>query len=961
MTGPARQRLFAVLIYLAFFCSGAASLVAEVTWNRMLIVVVGNSLSATAMIVAVFMGGLGLGSFLGGRWVRGRRVDLRPYLVLEMAIGLFVVLSPGLFQALSSFFTGLAHDGMNQTALALARILVTLAALIVPATMMGATFPIIVAGTALAGSSRRTARTGYLYSINTLGAAIGCFAAGYHLLLEFGVQFTLNVALGLYIVAAVSALLARAAVRVGAGVEEAAGTSSGDQETAPSPLRRYLMFATFVVGFVSLSYEVLLTRMSILFLGNSVSVFPLVLTAFLLGTGMSAIAGTWLYGQLRAKGAGADRMFGILALLAALTMLITPYLLLSDRVVGPDHYARFADAAPMNPLPILGILIVPTVMIGAMLPVAIRMLNPQGKGETARSAANLYALNTVGGLLGAALANHYLVPLIGLQWVLIAMAALLVLTAAAGPLLPGRGALKLAVPVGSTAVVVLVLSLALPGLVHQYALKVAQATGAQSAQVKLVREGKAATVTVIDQADPRKGTYRDMYLNGVEEASTRYWHVQLFKLLGVLPPLIHEPEGPKEAMVIAFGAGITAGSVLASDQVVSLDVADLNPDIEGINDLFTDVNGDVFHRERFHFRNEDGRNFLVTSGKSYDLIISDSTHPRAYDSWILYTEEFYRLVQQRLKPGGIFAQWVPVTGSMRGELMRIHLNTFRTVFPNTTVWYIYGSDQAFLLATPEPLQIDAENLQSRLDRLPDWFQADYFDLNNVTHVAGFFWMDGPALDAMLAGETRINTDGVHYFDKQSAVWPLPHRWQLPAFQANALPYFANLDRETMATIQKEQKVAGHVSRYTFYNNESELQDAFCLDAHNGNVRYFMGLATGGRIPDPQVFCAERDIARFRRHLEKSPENALAMNALASALCEAGRAAEALPLARRAVAAEPENGMIRDTLGWALYLVGDLEEALAELRRSDELLPGHPIVREHLQVVENALRSAGTGE
>ena len=82
-------------------------------------------------------------------------------------------------------------------------------------------------------------------------------------------------------------------------------------------------------------------------------------------------------------------------------------------------------------------------------------------------------------------------------------------------------------------------------------------------QVKLVREGKAATVTVIDQADPRKGTYRDMYLNGVEEASTRYWHVQLFKLLGVLPPLIHEGDGPKEAMVIAFGAGITAGSVLA--------------------------------------------------------------------------------------------------------------------------------------------------------------------------------------------------------------------------------------------------------------------------------------------------------------------------------------------------------------------------------------------------------------
>jgi len=954
MSVRARSRLFALLIYIAFFCSGAASLVAEVTWNRMLIVVVGNSLSATAMIVAVFMGGLGLGSYLGGRWVRDRRITLKPYLLLEIVIGLFVVVSPWLFGGLAGLFANLASGGINQGALALVRILVTLAALVLPATLMGATFPIIVAGTALNSSVRRTARTGYLYSTNTLGAAIGCFAAGYHLLLEFGVQVTLNVSLGLYVTAALSALVANAVAGRRDAAAENPAPASEEGSPAPVSLRRYLLFATFVVGLVSLSYEVLLTRMSILFLGNSVSVFPLVLTAFLLGTGLSAVVGTWLYGRLRRMGAGADRLFGILALLAALFMLLTPYLLLSDRVVGPDHYARFADAAPLNPLPILGVLILPLIMVGAMLPVAIRMLNPRSKGETARSAANLYALNTMGGLLGAALGNHFLVPLVGIQWVLIGMAGVLVLMAAAGPLIPGRGKLKVALPLGVTLAVVLVLNLLLPPIMHQYALKVAQATGARSARVKLVREGKAATVTVIDQADPRLGTYRDMYLNGVEEASTRYWHVQLFKLLGVLPPLIHEPEGPKDAMVIAFGAGITAGSVLASDQVASLDVADLNPDIEGINDLFTEVNGDVFHKDRFHFHNEDGRNYLLTSGKEYDLIISDSTHPRAYDSWILYTEEFYNLVKRRLKPGGIFAQWVPVTGSMRGELMRIHLNTFRTVFPHTTVWYIYGSDQAFLLATPEPLQIDAAQLRQRLDRLPEWFQADYFDIDTVPHVAGFFWMDGPALDAMLAGETRINTDDVHYFDKQSAVWPLPQQWQLPAFQANALPYFRGLDRADMAAIRQEQEVAGHVSRYTFYNNDQELHDAFCLDATNGNARYFMGLATGGRIPDPDVFCAEQEIARYRRMLDSHPDNALAMNALASVLCDAGRCDEALPLARRATQMLPENGMIRDTLGWALLREGQFEAAVAELKKSDELLPDHPIVTYHLAVAYQEL-------
>ncbi len=82
-----RSFLFLISVYVAFFASGAASLIAEVTWNRMLIVVVGNSLSATAMIIVVFMGGLGLGSYVGGKIFRKRAPSLVPYLLMETAIG----------------------------------------------------------------------------------------------------------------------------------------------------------------------------------------------------------------------------------------------------------------------------------------------------------------------------------------------------------------------------------------------------------------------------------------------------------------------------------------------------------------------------------------------------------------------------------------------------------------------------------------------------------------------------------------------------------------------------------------------------------------------------------------------------------------------------------------------------------------------------------------------------------
>ena len=209
MSTKIRSQLFSFSVYLAFFASGAGCLVAEVTWNRMLIVVVGNSLSAAAMIIAVFMGGLGFGSFFAGRFFSRRRPSLVPYILLELSIGLFVLLSPALFDLLAGFFTSLADSTDNRSALTLIRMVVSLTALFLPAFLMGATFPAMISGAAPNNDERHSARTCYLYSTNTLGAALGCFAAGYYMLFEFGVQATLIVAFGLYLAASFSALVAR--------------------------------------------------------------------------------------------------------------------------------------------------------------------------------------------------------------------------------------------------------------------------------------------------------------------------------------------------------------------------------------------------------------------------------------------------------------------------------------------------------------------------------------------------------------------------------------------------------------------------------------------------------------------------------------------------------------------------------------------------------------------------------
>jgi len=260
---------------------------------------------------------------------------------------------------------------------------------------------------------------------------------------------------------------------------------------------------------------------------------------------------------------------------------------------------------------------------------------------------------------------------------------------------------------------------------------------------------------------------------------------------------------------------------------------------------------------------------------------------------------------------------------------------------------VYVSDQAFLLATPEPFELDAPRLQAKLDRLPEWFRAPHYQIDTVARVAGFFWMDDNALNQLIAGETRINRDDLHYFDKQSTVRPLPPQLRLPFFQAAAHPHLRNATPELLAAIRVEQAVAGLVANYGFFLTPSDLYRAYCLMPENGNVHYWMSRRFANQLPEPAEFCREQEIETYRAMAAAHPDDALALNALADALGAAGQFDEAMVVAEQAAALQPENGMILDTQGWILLQGGHGERALATLRESARHLPDHPIVLYHL--------------
>ncbi len=925
---PNSSRARLILLYSIFFLSGASSLICEITWARMLVLVLGNTLAATSMILAAFMGGLAFGSYVSGRMLSRRRPSLRVYAWLEVGVGAYAVSSPYLFDPASQLYLLVAGDSASLPVMQLVRLAFAFACLFVPAFLMGATFPAILAGSASVGSPLTASRTGYLYGVNTLGAAFGAVVAGYFLLPRWGADLTLAWACGLSLLAASGGLAIEGLAKAKTGSdpvfllrgEGEPADKTGSDPVFPPALRYIVLISTFVTGFIALSYEVLVTRLVILYFGNELLVFTLVVTAFLMGVGLSALGATVLGSHVQGSG---PALAGF-TMLAGPAVLAPPLLLLHLSQVELGRVTHLPDTF------VVIVLLVPACILGSLLPLAIRVLrSPLGPSASVSNAGTLYAVNTVGGMLGSGLTNAFLVPLLGIEGVLAVFsvaclgAGLLLLLALQAPMK------KLGVALAAALLAIGVLAYRPHVLEDLYTRKLASYSGQDpDPAVRLYHEGAVATAIVLDF--PWLG-FRDMFLNGVEEASTRFGHVQLFKLLGLLPAVMHPSDAPQEALMVAFGAGIASGATLGSGLVSSLTCVDLNPDVASINELFREINGDVYHDPRFRFVAEDGRNFLLRSSKRYGVIISDSTHPRAYDSWILYTEEFYRTVRNRLTPDGVFAQWIPLS-DISVENFRILLKTFTTVFPNTTLWNIYGTDQAFLIATPGPFIFDLPRIQKRLDQASATVRLKQYQLDRAARLAGFFVMDPDAIARFIGDEHRTNTDDLPYSQKHAVRGNTPLSTQsFDRHQTSIQPYLRGASADDLRLVEERQVLARAMQRYFFFGDEAALEEAAVIDPADGNVRFHQERARNSmRIAYEKL---QRDGPRLRQerdrllsNIQRSPENGPAHIRLAQINLKLHQIEGAETSATMALKYSPDSTEARKVLGQVYGLKGDLSKA-----------------------------------
>lgn len=672
-----------------FLVSGAAGLVYQVAWTRRLALVLGVTSEAVSTVLAVFMGGLALGSWLLGRTGDRGLSPLRLYGLFELGIAASAAASPFLLDGLVDLYAGLRRSGaVGPELLPLLRVGLAAIALIVPTTLMGGTLPVLLKA-AFRSQARLSRDAGTLYAVNTLGAVLGTLATAFVLIDAFGIRTTIwlaagaNAVVGLIALAlpaeslraeddAVDATLAPGGPPASAGARLARDAAAPEASRPLDDVTRRAVLAVYgACGFLALAYEVLWTRYLIVVVGeNSVYAFSLMLAAFLIGIVLgSALAARSAdrVDDLPTLLGGVTAGVGISALATvALVPAVTAHLQLPG-------VTSFWALSTLRLLRCLVVLIVPTTLSGTTFALVARIY-ARDPAHLGRDAGTAYAVNTLGAILGALAGGFLVLPWLGLHdgllWLGTANVAIgLALVLRRRPegratALAGRLALLAAGAFGSAW---------LASDVFQ------RASGNADQEVVFFEHGKQSTVAVVRS---RSSGELGLLVDGDSQAGTHVLLQISLRLLGHVPVLMH-PD-PKDVLVIAFGAGITTGSAL-QHPIEHLDQVELSSSVIRASRFFAPFNHDPLHDPRLRLVQDDGRNYLLSTDRSYDVITSDPIDPDDAGVTSLYSKEYYELVRARLRPGGVAAQWIPSRYDAATYWMLVR--TFQAVFPYTSVWH----------------------------------------------------------------------------------------------------------------------------------------------------------------------------------------------------------------------------------------------------------------------------------
>ncbi|MFI5457538.1 MAG: fused MFS/spermidine synthase [Isosphaerales bacterium] len=737
-TGPAAPGRFLPVLLALFAGSGCAALIYEVVWLQLLQLVIGSTAVSLGVLLGTFMGGMCVGSLLLPRLVSGRRHPLRVYALLELgigAIGLVVLFGMPYVEQVYARYAGHGPAGI------LLRGAVAGVCLLPPTLLMGATLPAIArwVETGPLGVSW----LGFFYGGNIAGAVFGCLLAGFYLLRVHDMATATYVAFALNVtVAAIALALATAPGRYEVPADPVTKGSAGRAAGAWA-----VHLAIALSGMSALGAEVVWTRLLSLVLGGTVYTFSLILAVFLTGLGIGSSLGAFLARRAAsarvALGACQWLLTAAIAWTAVMISESLPYWPIVPGLSPSPWYTLQLDLVRC-----LWAVLPPACLWGASFPLALVAVASRGQ-DPGRLVGGVYAANTIGAIAGALVFSLLLVPSIGTagaERVLILLAAAAALAALVPLLRPAPGTVRL----GGAAALAAAMGVAgwlawsvtpVPWVIVAFGRQTASNL-AQSAPgiVKDVPDGSGnpdvfciyvgeGTNDSVAVTETREGV-RSFHSAGKIQASTLPADMRVQRMLGHIAALVHKK--PASVLVVACGAGVTAGTFVLHPDIKRIVICDIEPLVPTIvTPMFGKENYHVVDgiaRENPHTVNgkqvevvyDDGRHFLRTTQEKFDIITSDPIDPWVKGCAALNTVEYYRMCRDHLNPGGSVCHWTPLY-EMNLDTAKSVIATFFQVFPHGILWSNeregFGS-QAILFGQVEPTVIDVDELQRRLDR-PD--------------------------------------------------------------------------------------------------------------------------------------------------------------------------------------------------------------------------------------------------
>jgi spermidine synthase len=694
---PDAPGLHAAWPALLLLASGAASLIYQVLWIKQLALVVGAEVLAVTTGVSAFFAGLALGGWLFGRLADRQQHPLRVYASLEIGVLILAVgATLGLSHAAQPFAALQDHVG------ALAWLL-PFALVGIPAVLMGGTLPVLMRAVApLAGNIGRTG--GRLYASNTAGAIAGTLVVPFVLIPALGMLGSALAA------AALNAAAALVALFLGRRIQAPVLVATAQTSAAPATRQARLALVLYALaGGIALGYEVVWSQAIVQFISTRSFAFSIVLATYLCGL----VLGSALVSRHVDRARDPWGAFALLIAAAGLVALLEIAFLGEWLLQGQAQAASAVFAATGNmfaamcarfALAGLCIVFVPTLLLGAAFPFAVRL--GVKSSRVGRDVGVVIAMNTAGGIAGTMLAGFVLVPKLGIVH---ALAALALAASVVGLIAVFRGSGARWFVRGS---VLALAACALCAAVFTPSDRLAtMLTKARGGDLTFYAESEGGTVAVVAQGSG-ENRFKRLYIQGVSNSGDAMTSLRYMRLQAMLPLIIHRGT-PRSALVIGLGTGITGGALLPYPGLEHRVVAELLPAVVRAVPQFKGNYG-VSTDPRMEIRLQDGRRELLRNPQHYDLITLEPPPPSAAGVVNLYSSDFYRLAASRLQSGGLVAQWLPLP-TQNEEDTRALIKSFVQVFPYATMWTT-ELHEMMLIGSMEPIELDVPRIRKRFEQ-----------------------------------------------------------------------------------------------------------------------------------------------------------------------------------------------------------------------------------------------------